>query len=78
MEGNGWRRAVVVSERSGFIVKGHGAYETALRRGWDVPIEVQPYRSQAEENTRDLLANNRLSELAETDDEKLCGLLAEL
>jgi hypothetical protein len=58
-------------------VKGHGAYETALRRGWDVPIEIPAYSSQAEE-TRDLLADKCLSELAETDDDKLRALLGEL
>ena len=44
-----------MSERSGLIVKGHGAFETALLRGWDVSIEVQAYKSQAGE-ARDLLA----------------------
>src|SRR5262245_57004747 len=75
--GNGWRRAIVVSERSGYIVKGHGAYETARRRGWDCPVEFQAYKSQAEE-TRDLLADNRLAELAQSDDARLRELLAEL
>ena len=77
IRGNGWRRAVVVSSLSGFIVKGHGAYETAKRRGWDVPIEIQKYSSAAEE-TRDLLADNQLSALAATDDDKLRELLNEI
>ncbi|HEX3818605.1 MAG TPA: hypothetical protein VHW03_09985 [Chthoniobacterales bacterium] len=76
-KGNGWRRAIVVSARSGFITKGHGAWQMANRRGWDVPIEIQSYKSEAEE-IRDLLADNRLAELAETDDEKLAALLANL
>jgi hypothetical protein len=72
--GNGWRRAIVVSPRSGFITKGHGAWQMAMRRGWDVPVEYQQYGSEAEE-LRDLVADNRLAELAETDDEKLAALL---
>jgi hypothetical protein len=75
--GNGWRRAVVVSKLSGRIIKGHGAWAMAKRRGWDVPVEEQAYRTPAEER-RDMLADNRLAELAETDDEKLAKLLAGL
>ena len=73
--GNGWRRAIVVSSLSGCVTKGHGAMQMAQRRGWDVPVEIQPYKTAAEEK-RDLLADNRLAELAETDDEKLAQLLA--
>ena len=76
-KGNGWRRAIVVSTRSLFITKGHGAWQMAMRRGWDVPVEFQDYKSEAEE-IRDLLADNRLAELAETDDEKLRALLSGL
>jgi hypothetical protein len=75
--GNGWRRSIVVSDRSGCITKGHGAWQMANRRGWDVPIEIQHYQSRAEE-VRDILADNHLAELAETDDEKLAALLAGL
>ncbi len=75
--GNGWRRSIVVSARSGFITKGHGAYQMALRRQWDVPIEIQTYSSEAEEK-RDLAADNKLAELAETDSELLAKLLAGL
>ncbi len=75
--GNGWRRAIVVSKRSGHIVRGHGAYLMALRRGWDVPIEEQDYATEREE-IRDLLADNKLAELAETDNAALARLLTEI
>ena len=75
--GNGWRRAIVVSSLSGCITKGHGAWQMALRRGLDVPVEVQAYRSRAEE-IRDLVADNKLSDLARSDDEALAKLLSEL
>lgn len=76
-KGNGWRRSIVVSTRSGCIVRGHGAYMMALRRGWDVPIEEQDYKSDKDE-LRDLLADNKLAELAETDNDALARLLAEM
>ena len=76
-KGNGWRRAVVVSMRSLCIVKGNGAWQMAMRRGWDVPVEFQDYKTEKEE-LRDLVADNRLAELAETDDDKLRAVLAGL
>lgn len=75
--GNGWRKSVVVSARSGFITKGHGAWLMAKRRGWQVPVEIQAYASLAEER-RDLVADNKLADEAVTDDAKLAALLAEL
>ena len=74
----GWRNSVTVSRRSGFIVKGHGRQMAALRKGIPlVPVEYQDYASDAEE-WADLTADNRLAELAETDDAKLADLLSEL
>lgn len=75
VERNGWRRAVVVWD--GNIVKGHGAWLTAKRRGWHVPIERQNYANRAEA-IRDLIADNRLSALAEDDEDALKKLLGEL
>lgn len=75
--GNGWRRSIVVSSLSGCITKGHGAWQMALRRGLDVPVEMQDYRNRAEE-IRDLVADNKLSDLAEGDDAALMKLLSEL
>jgi hypothetical protein len=76
-KGNGWRKAIVVSLRSGFITKGHGAWLMAKRRGWMVPVEYQQYKSLAEER-RDLLADNKLPAMSITDNEKLAKLLSEL
>jgi hypothetical protein len=76
-KGNGWRKSIVVSRRSGFITKGHGAWQMAKRRGWKVPVEYQSYGSLAEER-RDLLADNKLPALAITDNEKLAKLLNEM
>jgi len=75
--GNGWRRAIVVSTLSGCITKGHGAWQMAARRGFDVPVEFQAYKNRAEE-IRDLVADNKLADLAQEDDTALAKLLSEL
>lgn len=77
IRGNGWRRAVVISKLSGCITKGHGAWQTAKRAGLDIPVEYQPYKNRAEE-IRDLVADNKLAELAQDDDTALAKLLSEL
>lgn len=75
----GWRRAIVISSLSGLIVKGHGAYEAArdVLGVQLVPVDVQDYPSE-EAELADLLADNRLAELAETDEAMLDALLCEL
>ena len=74
----GWRQSITVSQRSGFVVKGHGRLAAARMAGIpQCPVEYQDYSSEAEE-WADLTADNRLAELAEIDDVKLADLLAEL
>jgi len=74
----GWRKPIVVSNRSGLIVCGHGAYLTALAEGWSsVPIDVQEFASKADEIAH-LIADNRLPQLSEISDVDLSGLLKEL
>jgi len=67
----GWRSPITVSKRSGLIVRGHGRLEAALLIGSQtVPVDIQDYASEAAE-LADLLADNRLSELAELDEDDL-------
>lgn len=74
----GWRAPITVSNRSGLIVRGHGRLEAALLLGCEtVPVDYQDYASEAEE-LADLLADNRLSELAELDEESLRRLIAKV
>jgi len=74
----GWRSPIVVSKRSGFIVKGHGRYQAALKLGLDqVPIDEQEYESEAKE-WADMIADNRLAELADIDRSDLKDLLSDL
>ena len=71
----GWRGPITVSKRSGLIVRGHGRLEAALLMGAAVvPVDYQDYGSEAEE-LADLLADNRLAELAELDEDELKRLL---
>lgn len=74
----GWRSPIVVSNRSGFVVKGHGRLEAAkLLQVEQVPIDRQDYATEADE-WADLIADNRLAELSETDDAALKALLDEV
>jgi len=78
IRGNGWRQPITVSDRSGFIIKGHGRYQAAKLAGFsEVPVEVQHYENEAAE-LADMLADNRIAELAEIDDETLKSVLADI
>lgn len=74
----GWRSPIVVSLRSGLIVKGHGRLEVARHMQLkEVPIDEQYYADAAAE-TQDMLADNRISELSERDDVEVANLLKSL
>lgn len=78
IKGSGWRNAITVSRRSGFVVKGHGRLKAAeLLRADAVPVEYQSYESEAAEHA-DMVADNRIAELAEIDETMLTELLEEL
>lgn len=51
--------------------------QMAKRHGYEVPVEYQDYRTRREE-IRDLVADNRLAELADDDEDALKKLLSEL
>lgn len=74
----GWRAPITVSNRSGFVVRGHGRLLAAMRLGLkQVPVDYQDYMSEQEE-LADLVADNRLAELAEVDDAALRQIFADL
>lgn len=77
IQSQGWRAPVTVSNRSGFVVRGHGRLQAALLLGSMVPIDRQDYESEADE-WADLIADNRIAELSEIDDTLLAELLAEI
>jgi len=78
MQSQGWRAPVTVSTLSGFVVRGHGRLEAARRLGLQaVPVDYQDYENEAQE-TADLVADNKIAELAHFDDEQLAELLKEI
>jgi ParB-like chromosome segregation protein Spo0J len=73
--GTGWRNPIVISRRSGYVVKGHGRLAAAARLGMDaVPVDWQDYATDEEEKA-DRIADNKIAELAE---DNLEALLAEM
>jgi hypothetical protein len=78
IRGNGWRQPITVSRRSGFIVKGHGRYQAAKMIGCNtVPVDYQEYANEADE-WADMVADNRIAELADMNDSILADLLKDL
>lgn len=64
----GQRAPIVVSKRSGFITKGHGRLEALKKLGWEkAAVDVQDYADEAQEYA-DMVADNKIAELAEHDD----------
>lgn len=78
IRGNGWRQPITVSDLSGYIIKGHGRYQAAKLAGFtEAPVEVQHYDNEAAE-LADMLADNRIAELSEIDNEALNAALEQL
>ena len=78
MEFQGWRSPVVVSNLSGYIVRGHGRLLAARILGLEtIPVDFQDYENEAQEHA-DLVADNRIAELAEMDRGTLKDLIEEL
>lgn len=74
----GWRGPITVSTRSGLIVKGHGRLMAAeIEDLTEVPVDYQNYASEAEE-LADLTADNRIAELATTDNRMLAEVFADI
>jgi len=76
IEKNGWRGgACCISKRSGRMTKGHGRKLAAIALGMKcVPVNFQPYPNEQAEMT-DLLADNKIPLLAETDYQQVAGML---
>ncbi len=78
IERQGWRAPITVSTRSGYIVKGHGRLLAAKAMELtEVPIDYQNYESD-EQEIADLIADNRLAELSQINNEMLAELFAEI
>ena len=74
----GQRSPVVVSNRSGFIVKGHGRLEAIQALGWpQIAVDYQDYESEAQE-FQDMVADNKIAELADHDDSFMIESIGDL
>jgi DNA modification methylase len=74
----GWRNPIVVSNRSKLITKGHARLQAARALSLKVvPVDYQDYKS-AKEELADMVADNRIAELAEIDRSVMRDVLIEL
>ena len=74
----GWRAPVTVSTLTGLVVRGHGRLMAAIHAGLEyVPVDYQHYDSE-EDELSDLVADNRLAELAEVDKAMLAEIFSEI
>ena len=74
----GQRSPIVVSNRSGFIVKGHGRLEAIRKLGWEkVAVDYQDYESEAQEYA-DMTADNQIAMWAEFDNNMMMSEIPEL
>ena len=74
----GWRNPIVVSRRSGFVVKGHGRLLAARMLGLEeVPVDYQDYENEAAE-WADMVADNKIAELSTMDEDELNAIIREL
>jgi len=75
IKAQGWRNPITVSNRSGYIVSGHGRLAAAkVLNESKVPVDYQDFDNEADE-TAHLLADNRVAELAELDFQSVGELL---
>jgi hypothetical protein len=78
IERNGWRNPLVVSKRSGYLVKGEGRLLASISLDLDVvPVEYQDYATDDEEWS-DLIADNKMSELSVQDRETLKEIVSKM
>jgi len=78
IEKTGFRNPIVVSKRSGYIVKGHARFLAAKKlEGKYVPVDYQEYESEVEEY-QDMVADNKLSDLSEVDEQLVFDTIKEM
>lgn len=66
----GQRSPIVISRRSGFIIKGHARLRAIIQLGWEkAAVDYQNYLTEAEEY-QDMTADNEIARWAELDIDK--------
>jgi DNA modification methylase len=78
IKAQGWRKPITVSKRSGFITSGHARLMAAKKMlVTHVPVDYQEYVNE-EVELADLLADNRIAELADIDGDAVGSMMQEL
>lgn len=78
MKKQGVRSPIVVSELSGYIVKGHCTALSALENKWtEFPVDYQPFKNKKMEYAH-LVADNKIAQLSEHDDKLMLETLEEI
>lgn len=78
IENQGFRRPIVVSRRSGYVIVGHGRFAAARHLGMEtVPVDYQDYENEAAEYA-DMVADNKIAELSEFDRDAFKDILSEI
>lgn len=74
----GQRSPLVVSNRSGYLVKGHGRLMALKALGWtQAAVDFQDYENEAQE-FQDMIADNKIAELASHDDNMMIQSIKDL
>ena len=74
----GWRAPIIVSNRSGFIVCGHGRLQAAKSMKLEgVPVDFQDFESEADEWAH-MVADNALAEMSAMAEDDLLGLARDI
>jgi hypothetical protein len=78
IKNHGFRHPLIISNRSGFLVAGHGRLEAAKMLGMEqVPVDFQDFESEAMEYAF-LISDNKIAELAEFDEALMIDELKDL
>lgn len=78
MKKQGVRSPIVVSELSGYIVKGHCTALSALENKWtEFPVDYQPFKNKKMEYAH-LIADNKIAELSENDNALMLETIEEI
>ena len=78
IKAQGWRKPITISKRSGYITSGHARLMAANKMlVTHVPVDYQEYANE-EVELADLLADNRIAELADIDRDAVGSMIQEL
>ena len=74
----GWRAPIIVSNRSGFVVCGHGRLQAAKAlKLEEAPVDFQDFESEADEWAH-MVADNALAEMSAMAEDDLLGLARDI